>query len=156
LNINDYLIRLRYALDLKDSEMQEIFKLGGVTVTSAELKEILTKQEEEEKVDARLSKRDLERFLNGLIIFKRGDNGTKPTFIITTNGSVNNVFLKKLKIALALKSTDIVKIFKQADFKVSEQEITALLRKEGQKNYKEAGNQFIRNFLVGLTETYRK
>jgi len=30
---NDILIRLRYALNLRDKEMVEIFKLGGVEVT---------------------------------------------------------------------------------------------------------------------------
>ena len=30
---NDILIRIRYALNLKDGQMLKIFKLGGVTLT---------------------------------------------------------------------------------------------------------------------------
>lgn len=33
---NDILTKLRYALDLKNKEMAEIFKLGGVDVTVPE------------------------------------------------------------------------------------------------------------------------
>ena len=37
MNNNDILIRLRYALDIKDTVMVEIFKLGGVEVTQEEV-----------------------------------------------------------------------------------------------------------------------
>jgi uncharacterized protein YehS (DUF1456 family) len=44
---NDILIRLRYALDIKDSEMVEIFKLGGVEVTKEQVQKMLIKFNEE-------------------------------------------------------------------------------------------------------------
>lgn len=34
---NDILIRLRYALDIKDNDMVEIFKLGGIDVTKEDV-----------------------------------------------------------------------------------------------------------------------
>ena len=34
---NDLLIRLRYALDIKNNDMVEIFKLGGIEVTKDEV-----------------------------------------------------------------------------------------------------------------------
>ena len=40
---NDILIRLRYALDIKNTDMVEIFKLGGVEVTKEEVLMMLTK-----------------------------------------------------------------------------------------------------------------
>ena len=40
---NDILIRLRYALDIKNTDMVEIFKLGGVEVTKEEVRKMLTK-----------------------------------------------------------------------------------------------------------------
>ncbi len=40
---NDILIRVRYALDIKDIDMVEIFKLGGVEVTKEEVRKMLTK-----------------------------------------------------------------------------------------------------------------
>ncbi len=40
---NDRLIRLRYALDIKNKAMVEIFQLGGVEVTIEEVRKLLTK-----------------------------------------------------------------------------------------------------------------
>lgn len=41
MNNNDILIRLRYTFDIKDSDMLDIFDLGGVTLTLEELRVIL-------------------------------------------------------------------------------------------------------------------
>ena len=43
MNNNDILIRLRYALDIKNTDMVEIFKLGGIEVTKEEVLKMLTK-----------------------------------------------------------------------------------------------------------------
>ena len=47
MNNNDILIRIRYALNLKDGQMVKIFKLGGVTLTEEDVKKLLTKVKEE-------------------------------------------------------------------------------------------------------------
>mgnify|MGYP003820424157 CR=1 FL=1 len=62
----------------------------------------------------------------------------------------NNDILKKLRIALNLKDTDIIDILKLADFEITKTELSALFRKEGHKNYKECGDQILRRFLNGL------
>ncbi len=62
----------------------------------------------------------------------------------------NNTILKKLRIALELKDTDILEILQLADFEVSKSELSALFRKEDHKNYKECGDQLLRRFLNGL------
>lgn len=62
----------------------------------------------------------------------------------------NNDILKKLRIALNLKDTDIIGILKLADFEITKTELSALFRKEGHKNYKECGDQILRRFLNGL------
>jgi uncharacterized protein YehS (DUF1456 family) len=67
----------------------------------------------------------------------------------------NNAILKKLRIALQLKEDDMVGILKLAGVDISTSELTALFRKEGHRNYKECGDQFLRNFLKGLTLRYR-
>jgi len=67
----------------------------------------------------------------------------------------NNAILKKLRIALELKEDDMVGILKLADIDISKSELTALFRKEGHRNYKECGDQFLRNFLKGLTISHR-
>jgi uncharacterized protein YehS (DUF1456 family) len=62
----------------------------------------------------------------------------------------NNDILKKLRVALKLRNTDIIEILKLVDFRISESELGALFRKEDHPNYKECGDQILRNFLNGL------
>ncbi|MFM9945360.1 MAG: DUF1456 family protein [Bacteroidia bacterium] len=62
----------------------------------------------------------------------------------------NNDILKKLRVALHLRNSDIVEICKLVEFKVTESELTALFRKDDHPNYKNCGDQFLRNFLNGL------
>ena len=62
----------------------------------------------------------------------------------------NNDVLKKLRVALSLRDTDILDILKLVDFNMSKSEISAIFRKEDHPNYKECGDQLLRNFLNGL------
>ncbi len=172
MNNNDILIRLRYALDIKDTDMLEIFNLGGITVTKEELQRMLVKPENNGNIDQEdeLTAEDdmkncnnfmFESFLNGFIIFKRGKQEEKPgqpekqAFMIKDNKAVNNVFLKKIKIALALTGEDMLEILKDAGVDLSNSELSAVLRREGQRNYKECGDRYVRKFLKGLAIRYR-
>lgn len=163
---NDILIRLRYALDIKNTDMVEIFKLGGVKTTKEEVLKMLKKTNdrygnddvEEEEDIIKCNNKMLESFLNGFITFKRGKQDPKPgqpESPALSNESINNILLKKLKIALALTSEDMIDIFKDAGISVTKGELGALLRKEGHKNYKECGDKYARNFLKGLAVKYR-
>jgi uncharacterized protein YehS (DUF1456 family) len=62
----------------------------------------------------------------------------------------NNEILKKLRIALELKDTDIIEILKLAGFEISKSEVSALFRSPDHRNYKVCGDQILRNFLNGL------
>ncbi len=62
----------------------------------------------------------------------------------------NNDILKKLRVALKLRDEDIVKILALVDFKITTTELSAVFRKEDHPNYKECGDQLLRNFLNGL------
>ena len=173
MNNNDILIRLRYALDIRDIDMMEIFKLGGIVMEREELQRILLKPKNVDHIDAeneefvaddnmrKCNNYMLESFLNGFITLKRGKQEAKPgesekqAYIIMDNKSVNNVMLKKLKIALSLTSEDMLAIFKAAGVNLSNGELSAVLRKEGQRNYKECGDRYARNFLKGLAMRYR-
>ena len=162
---NDILIRLRYALDIRDIDMQNIFKLGGADFTLEQVKKLLTKSKETYRYDneainpedenIKCNNSTLEAFLNGLIILKRGKQEPKPgqpeTSWGTNYGSnPNNMLLKKVKIALSLTSEDMLDIFQMAGVTVTKGELSALLRREGHSNYKECGDKFARNFLKGL------
>lgn len=158
---NDILIRLRYALELKNKEMAEIFQLGGVDVTVPDVIRILTKEDDENDDQLKCNNSMFDSFLNGFIVYKRGKQEPKPGQpepsepSIKKSANVNNLLLKKVKIALALTTEDMLDIFEQAGITVSKGELGALLRKEGQKNYKECGDKFARNFLKGLAVKYR-
>ncbi|WP_010649908.1 DUF1456 family protein [Oceanobacillus massiliensis] len=168
MNNNDILIRLRYALDIRDTDMIEIFRLGGIETTKEDVRKILTKvKEDDEQINEENADHMpcdnfmLESFLNGLIIFKRGKQEPKPgqperpPMMIQNDGSVNNVLMKKLKIALALTSEDMLEILKDTGVTINKGELSALLRKEGHPNYRKCGDRFARNFLKGLSMRYR-
>ncbi|MGD6818732.1 DUF1456 family protein [Metabacillus sp. 84] len=150
---NDRLIRLRYALDLRNSEMEEIFKYGGVNVSREEVGMLLTKEDEENHLSC--SPLLYESFLNGLIVFRRGKQEEQPVQPAISHGHPNNVLLKKVKIALSLTTEEMLDVLELAGVTVTKGELGALLRKEGQKNYKECGDRYARNFLKGLAIKYR-
>ncbi|HZG70175.1 MAG TPA: DUF1456 family protein, partial [Chondromyces sp.] len=95
------------------------------------------------------------------IIFKRGKQEPKrgeldtPEPTLKKIANVNNLLLKKVKIALSLTTEDMLDIFEKGDIIVTKGELGALLRKEGHKNYKECGENFARKFLKGLAVKYR-
>lgn len=62
----------------------------------------------------------------------------------------NNDILKKLRVALKLRDEDIIQVLKLAEFTVTKSEVNALFRSEDHPNYKECGDQLLRNFLNGL------
>ncbi|MCU7209809.1 DUF1456 family protein [Turicibacter sp. 1E2] len=166
MNNNDILIRIRYALNLKDGQMVKIFKLGGITLTEEDVKRLLTKVKEEfgftdaeDEETMVCTNKMLDAFLNGLIIFKRGpqeqktESTSQPVTIKRNN--VNNIVLKKLKIALSLTAEEVISILNLAGVSLSKGELSAVLRKEGHKNYRECGDRYLRNFLKGLAIQYR-
>ncbi|RCW63920.1 DUF1456 family protein [Saliterribacillus persicus] len=161
---NDILIRLRYGLEIKNKEMVDIFKLGGINVSVPEVIMILTKSDEDDEENDDQIKCDnimLDSFLSGFITYKRGKQENKPTQSDKPEASIkrkvnmNNVLLKKVKIALTLTTEDMLEIFEEAGIRVTKGELGALLRKEGHKNYRECGDKFARNFLKGLAIRYR-
>ncbi len=62
----------------------------------------------------------------------------------------NNDIMKKLRVALKLRTEDIVEICALVDFKVNKGQINDLFRKENHPSYVECGDQILRNFLNGL------
>ena len=95
-------------------------------------------------------------FLDGLIIQRRGRQNDKP--YQAPKGRVrlsNNDILKKIRIAFELHEEEMLETFYLADMVVTKQELAALFRKQGHHNYRECGDQFLRNFLKGLAIRYR-
>jgi uncharacterized protein YehS (DUF1456 family) len=147
---NDLLRRLRYALNLNGTVMAEIFALGGHDIGPAEALKFLKKDEEYGFVAC--DNVVMNSFLDGLIIYKRGrqeqktDSARPAGFAFT-----NNLILRKLRIALELNDDAMIAVLKLADVTVSKPQLSAMFRTVEHRNYKECGDQFLRNFIRGLT-----
>lgn len=148
---NDILRVLRYTFDFKDEEMSSIFQEGGETADRATISDWLKKEDDPEFKP--LFDKSLAAFLNGLIILKRGkreDETPAPEKSLN-----NNQILRKLKIALNLKDSDMLDIFGLRQFRISKHEISAFFRKPNQHQYRDCGDQVLRNFLMGLQIKFR-
>ena len=145
---NDVLRSVRYMLDISDNKVVEIIKLGGLDLTKADIETYLKKDEEEGFV--RCPDNVMAHFLDGLVIFKRGKDDSRPAQPVELPVT-NNIILKKLRVAFELKEDDMHAILKSVDFPVSKPELSALFRKFGHNNYRTCGDQLLRNFLKGLT-----
>lgn len=161
MNNNDIVRRIRYAYDIKDADMIKIFGLGGLEITKARYREIMTQQAKETPRDEKLSRHELEQFMNGLIIAQRGvklaDDGQPmaPNYSMNQDNQINNVVFKKLKIAMQYTSEDILGFMMEAGFTMSNAEITDILRASTHKKYKIAGDQFLRKLLHGINLVQR-
>ena len=145
---NDVLRSLRYLLDVNDAKLADIIKLSGFEVATDDIVSYLKKDEEEGFL--RCPDEVIAHFLDGLVMFKRGKDDSRPALPIELPVT-NNIIMKKLRVAFELKEDDLHAILKAADFPVSKPELSALFRKVGHNNYRPCGDQLLRNFLKGLT-----
>ena len=89
-------------------------------------------------------------FLNGLVTFKRGKDDSRPPQPLEIPVT-NNTVLKKLRVAFELKDSDIINLIEKSGLKVSKTELSAFFRRADHRNYRDCGDQFLRNLLKGLT-----
>lgn len=170
---NDVIRRFRYALNISDATMVNIFKMAECKIEKTELVNLLKK--EGEPGYAICSTDLLERFFDGLILYNRGaqeEKSSEREAPSPKSGSAgkygeqirvsaapdsldNNLILKKIRIALDLKQEEMMEIFRLGDVKMAKGEFTALFRKKGHKNYKECGDQYLKRFLEGLAIRHR-
>ena len=132
---NDILRQLRYALNIKDYTMIEIFRLSDHKIEQSSLTGLLKREGEEGFLNC--GDAVLGYFLDGLIIHKRGRKEIKPGETRKPESRLtNNAILKKLRIAMELKEEDMFEVLRTADADISKSELSAFFRKEGHKNYK--------------------
>jgi len=130
--------------------MISLFKTANHNVERSLLSNWLKKEEDPLLVD--LTDKELAIFLNGLIIEKRGKREgpiPEPEEILS-----NNMILKKLKIALDLKSDDISDLFASINKKISKHELSAFFRNPNHTSYRHCLDQYLRNFLNALQKKY--
>ena len=147
---NDVLRSIRYMLDLGDQHVVELARLAdpAFALERDEVHALLLK--EGEPGYAPCSDAVLAHVLDGLIVHLRGRDDSVPARPVERR-ITNNVVLKKLRVAFALKDVDMHEVFAAAGFPVSKPELSALFRQPGHKNYRPCGDQMLRNFLKGLT-----
>lgn len=149
---NDILRRIRYLFDFSDLKMIELFKLADFDAEKTEVENWLRRDEDE--LLEEMADKELSIFLNGLIIEKRGKReGPQPE---PEDRLTNNMILRKLKIALDLKTDDILDLFALIDKKISKHELSAFFRKPGNKSYQPCLDQYLRNFLNALQKKYNR
>lgn len=148
---NDIIRRIRYIFNFNDTKMVEIFSLANCQVTRAQISDWL--KNDEDPAFQNIDNNQLSIFLNGFIIEKRGKKEGEQSYI--DNNLNNNIILRKLKIALTLKDSDILEILNLVYFKISKHELSAFFRNPNQEQYRLCKDQILRNFLHGMQIKYR-
>ncbi len=149
MNTNEILRDCYTLLGVDESQMVDIFKLGGFDVNPDTLSGYLKPEGDKEFLDCGYEA--LGSFLDGLIIYKRGPSDKKNSKDAEVRLN-NNLILKKLRIAYELKEVDLYAIFNSVDIDITKNELGSLFRKEGHKNYRSCPDSILKLFLEGLIE----
>src|SRR4051812_41152622 len=104
---NDTLRSIRYLLNVSDAKLAEIIQLGEGEANAALVTAMLKQDDEPGYVVC--GHELLARFLNGLVIFKRGKDASRPPAPIEVPVT-NNIVLKKLRVAFELKDSDLISL----------------------------------------------
>ena len=154
MNNNDILRRLRFAFDFSNKQAVELFTLdpsSSAQINQNAFLKRLAKDDDSDFVEC--SDAELAAFLDGLIVSRRGLREPAPKPMEKPNNfriSKNDI-LKKLRIAMSFKETEMLSTLEQGGTKLSKGELSALFRSPSHKHYRSCGNQVLRNFIKGLT-----
>lgn len=143
---NDMLRRISSIFDLSDENIISTFKLGQCDINSGQLENFF-KEKNDENYHT-IEDVQFASFLNGLIIFKRGQ-GEGPVRLPEQMLS-NNMIFNKLKIALSLKADEVIETLSLADINLGKYELSAFFRNENHKHYKNCSDEVLSAFLKGL------
>lgn len=144
---NDFLRSIRYLMNVNDSTLADILRLANFDVSTADIVAFLKKDDDVGYLEC--SDRVMAHFLNGLVLYKRGPDPSRSPRSIEIPVT-NNMVLKKLRVAFELKDSDIIALFAKTGLRVSKAELGAFCRRPDHRNYRECGDQFLRNILKAL------
>lgn len=143
---NEILRRIQTIFNYDKAKLIAVFALVSFEVTPERLNAWLSDAHEENYVY--MEDQELATFLNAVIIEKRGKkDGPLPK---AEDYLTNNIILKKLRIALDLKSEDILEILGSVEMPISKYELSAIFRREDHKNYRNCKNNVLHAFLKGV------
>jgi uncharacterized protein YehS (DUF1456 family) len=145
---NDVLRSLRYLLNIGDGVLADIVRLAGGEVSKADMAAFLKTEDEEGYRPC--GDQLMAHFLNGLVIYKRGKDPSRPAQPLEVPVT-NNTVLKKLRVAFELKDSDIIALIEKSGLRVSKTELGAFFRRPDHRNYRDCGDQFLRSLLKAMT-----
>lgn len=147
---NDILRSVRYMLDLSDQKVVDIVRLStsDIAFARADVAAMTTREGEPGFMECPMPV--LAHFLDGLVVHCRGHDDSRPRRPVEAHVS-NNVVLKKLRVAFALKDHDMHAIFAATGYAIGKPELSAFFRDRQHKHYRACGDQVLRHFLRGLT-----
>jgi uncharacterized protein YehS (DUF1456 family) len=151
MQINDILFKIKTALSLSNSEIIEAYKLADFTMSEERVSNIVKRHQDKGYEEATYE--ELGLFLDGLVVLKRGENSKKVDSDEVVE-LTNNLILKKLRVAMNLKESELVIIFALAEVTLTKRQIGSLFRKEGGKNFKACSYELLMAFIEGLDEFY--
>ena len=144
---NDILRSIRYLMKANDATFADILRLAGLEVPTAEIVAFLKRDDEVGYMAC--SDRVMAHFLNGLVLYKRGVDPSRPPQPIEIPVT-NNIVLKRLRIAFQLKDSDIIDLLAKTGLRASKAELGAFCRRPDHRNYRECGDQFLRNLFKAM------
>lgn len=147
---NDLLRRLAYTFDLDDDDVAALFSTDEERSERAQVRRWLRFEEDPEF--AEVSDVLMARFLDAFIVSRRGPAPGSPRPPETRLN--NNIVLRKLKIALNLHESDMLRLMKSGGREVGKPEMSALFRREGHKHYRVCGDDFVRTFMEGVQREF--
>ena len=145
---NTILRAVRFALRLEDQDVARVFRLGGARLN---VDDVLPRMGRSDEPGAIYCEDDLlEAFLDGLIVERRGPPpaGGSPR---VRQPLTNNEVLKKLRIALEMRETDVMDAVRKGGSALSAGEVRALFRAPAHRHHRPCGDQLLRCFLRGVT-----
>tara|TARA_B110000093_G_scaffold66786_1_gene72547 strand:- start:5 stop:478 length:474 start_codon:yes stop_codon:yes gene_type:complete len=149
---NEVIKSVRYTLEIKNKEVLQMIQACGVELTILDVVNLLKNEEDEGFLECPTE--TIHAFLDGLILQRRGPIDG-PVKKISTSTIDNNTILRKLRIAFEMRDTDLIATIESVGLRISKSELSALFRAPSHKNFMKCGDQFLRNFLKGLTHRFR-
>ncbi|MDX8398676.1 MAG: DUF1456 family protein [Gallionellaceae bacterium] len=149
MNNNDVLRSLQSILKLSETSMVEIYQLAQHKIDEPTISSYLKTPDEIGYMACQNNLISL--FLDGLITLRRGPDEKKSSQKKPPLAPLsNNVIFKKLRIAFDLKEEDFLELMYLASCRITKNEFTSILRKPGNKHYRECSDELLMGFLTGL------
>ena len=138
--------KIKDILKVDKDTIYDIFILSGYQIPRKRVDGYLKARDDKEFLD--IGYESFGHFLDGLIIYKRGENYKKKAQ--NSERLTNNKILKKLRVAFELKESDIFAIFKSVGIDITKGELSSLFRSEDHKKFRYCPDSILELFLDGL------